>query len=131
MSSGLMLPATPSTSMHMGYCKSKRRLGGGLCCSIHEYFGPGLPFYSCCLAKWKPLILQPDFKKSNWRFHGLETISSAGVATDKSGNERQVKSCKMSGEVTHGLQPGGDLAHIDDAWLAYSFQANFMYMSVF
>ena len=90
--------------------------------------------YRSTVAAWqngKQLILQPDFKKSDRRFRGLETISSAGVATDRSGNERQVKRCKMSGEVTRGLQPGGDLARIDDAWIAFSFQANFMYRSVF
>ena len=37
------------------------------------------------------LILQPDFKKSDKKFRREETISSAGIATDRSGNERVAK----------------------------------------
>ena len=75
------------------------------------------------------LILQPDFKKSDKKFRREETISSAGIATDRSGNERGVKYSKYSGILARGMKAKNDFAMIDDIWLAWSFQTNFMYES--
>ena len=89
--------------------------------------------YRSTVAAWqagKQLVSQPDFKRSDRKFRAVETISSAGIATDRSSNERQVNRCKMTGEVSRGLQPGRDYTRLDDAWLAFSFQVNFMFKSV-
>ena len=59
--------------------------------------------YRSTVAAWytgNQLIMQPDFKKSDMKFRGVETISSAGVATDCSANERGVKYSKSSGVIT-------------------------------
>ena len=67
------------------------------------------------------LILQPDFKKSDKKFRRKETISSAGIATDRSGNERGVKYSKYSGILSRGMTAKNNFAMIDDIWLACSF----------
>ena len=88
--------------------------------------------YRSTLAAWMAgcqLILQPDFKKSDKKFRREETISSAGIATDRSGNERGVKYSKYSGILARGMTAKNDFAMIDDIWLAWSFQTNFMYES--
>ena len=59
-----------------------------------------------------------------------ETIISADIAADRSGNKRAVNRCKESGFIKRGLHQNSDPAMMDDVWLAWSFQANFMYNSV-
>ena len=88
--------------------------------------------YRSTVAAWmagNQLVLQPDFKKSDKKFRGKETISSAGVATDRSGNERGVKYSKASGILARGMKPKNDFVMMDDIWLAWAFQINFMYES--
>ena len=55
---------------------------------------------------------------------------SASVASDRSGNERAVNVCKKSGYIKRGLAPHGEPRRLNDSWLAWSFQANFMYAPV-
>ena len=92
--------------------------------------GSAQPSTTITMSSKKQHIQQPDFKKSDRRFRPIETISSAGFATDRSGNEREVNLEKMSGEIMRGLQPAGDMERLDNAWLAFSFQVNFMFESV-
>ena len=75
------------------------------------------------------MILQPDFKKSHKKFCRKETISSAGIATDRSGNERGIKYSKYSGILACGMTAKNNFAVIDDTWLAWSFQTN-LFMKV-
>jgi len=72
-------------------------------CPVHS----DIPFlnildkgYRCLLAAWRAwwqLMLQPDFAKSDRHFNSHEVLQSAGVATDRSGNERGVNVSKRSG----------------------------------
>ena len=75
-------------------------------------------------------VLQPIFARSDRKFTGRETIHSASIATDRSGNERAVNRCKLAGFIQRGLQQNGDPRMMDDVWLSWSFQSNFMYKSV-
>jgi hypothetical protein len=57
-------------------------------------------------------------------------VSSAAIAADRSGNERAVKRCKMSGYLKRGLHERQDINVFADVWLAWPFQVNFMYKPV-
>ena len=74
--------------------------------------------------------IQPVFAKSDRRFSGNDTLSSASVAYDWSGNERGVGLSKKGGFVKRGLLPGGCPKRLNNAWLAWGFQVNFMYKPV-
>ena len=75
-------------------------------------------------------VLQPTFVVSDKRFSGRQTIHTADVATTRSGNERAVKQSKQSGYIRRGILPKGNPSTMDDVWLTWSFQTNFMYRSV-
>ena len=47
--------------------------------------------------------LQPDFAKGDRSFKGNETLASAAIATDRSGNERVVRLSKQSGYINRGI----------------------------
>ena len=88
--------------------------------------------YRVILPAWragKQEVIQPIFARSDRKFTGRETIHSASVATDRSGNERAVNRCKLSGFIKRGLQKNGNPKLMDEAWLAWSFQTNFMHCS--
>ena len=60
-----------------------------------------------------------------------DLLLSTGVAVNRSGNERGVKYMKHSWIIQRGIKHGHfDLAIIDDIWLAWGFQVNFMYKNV-
>ena len=89
--------------------------------------------YRVILPAWragKQEVIQPIFVRSDRKFTGCETIHSASVATDRSGNKRAVNRCKQSGYIKRGLQQNGNPRLMDEAWLAWSFQSNFMYRAV-
>ena len=74
---------------------------------------------------------QPIFAKSDEQFQRNDLLLSAGVAVNRSGNERGVKYMKHSWIVRRGIKHGNfDLATVDDVWLAWGFQVNFMYKTV-
>ena len=76
------------------------------------------------------VCLQPTFKSSDRKFSCDEMLISASVAADRSGNERAVKRCKESAMLKRGLKPNGCPKRLNNVWLAWSFQTNFMYNSV-
>ena len=89
--------------------------------------------YRIRLAAWRnghQLTLQPDFAKSDRKFRRKETLSSAQVAADRSGNERAVRLSKISGYLKRGLSNNQSLERFDQAWLAWGFQINFMFQKV-
>ena len=57
-------------------------------------------------------------------------ISSAAIATDRSGNERAVRLSKQSKRLRYGGAGNTDYDRLADAWIVWSFIANFMYSSV-
>ena len=85
------------------------------------------------LTAWKEgkqLTLQPSFASSDRKFRRKETLSSAVVASDRSGNERAVRLTKMSGYIKRGLDKNQSIERMDKAWLCWGFQINFMYNAV-
>ena len=74
--------------------------------------------------------IQPIFVKSDRRFIRKETVVSASVASDRSGNEREVNMAKKLGYIKRGLTAAGSPERLNNAWLAWSFQVNFMYNTV-
>ena len=88
--------------------------------------------FRSCLAAWKSgqFILQPNFMNSDGKFSTGEVLRSASIAADRSGNERAVRVTKMSAYVKRGTTAHNDVERLADVWLAFSFQANFMFRSV-
>ena len=82
------------------------------------------------LAAWrngKQLTLQPEFAKSDSKFGRNKTLTSAKIAADRAANERAVRLAKMSGYVKRGVTERTVFERVDNAWLAWGFQVNFMY----
>jgi hypothetical protein len=89
--------------------------------------------YCCVLAAWRKgqYLLQPTFAKSDQQFTTEDILTSTAIATDRAGNEHAVKNiCKQSGVIQRGLHRNGSTADLDDSWLAWIFQANFMFHPV-
>merc|ERR1712032_1206587 len=75
--------------------------------------------------------LQPIFAQSDIQFFRNELLHSASVAVIRSGNERAVKIMKYSWILQRGINhPNFKLSVLDDIWLAWGFQINFMYNTV-
>ena len=75
-------------------------------------------------------VLQPYWKKSDWKFTSKELLFSAAVAADRAANERQVHDTKLSGYLKRGVQTHQKLKTMADVWLVWGFQSNFMFKSV-
>ena len=99
----------------------------------------GIPFlnildrgYRSTRAAWakKQLILQPTFAQSDQKFSDVDVLRSASVAADRSGNERAVRVTKMSSYVKRGTTQHKDIVRLCDVWLAWGWQANFMFKSI-
>jgi hypothetical protein len=101
---------------------------------------PNLPFtiildkgYRCRLAAWREgmqTMLQPWFAEADQKFGSKQVLTSAQIAHDRSSNERAVCVAKRSNLVKRGHHMAGDPATTDDVWIAWPFQANFMYKPV-
>jgi hypothetical protein len=96
----------------------------------------GLPFtnildrgYRSTRAAWRQgqFVLQPTFAKSDKKFSTRDVLRAASVAADRSGNERAVRVSKMSAYVKRGTAQHKNMVRLCDAWLAWSFQSNFMF----
>jgi DDE superfamily endonuclease len=89
--------------------------------------------YRITTAAWQcgeQLVIQPAFAKSDKQFTSLQTLRSASVAADRSGNERAVKYAKMCSYVSSGLKNNASADRMCDVWLCWSFQCNFMFRPV-
>ena len=75
-------------------------------------------------------IIQPIFATSDRRFSGRDTIHTADVATTRSGNERGVNRSKLSGYIKRGIRQTSNATAMDNVWMTWAFQTNFMYKSV-
>ena len=93
--------------------------------------GEVLPFmnifdkgYHVNLMAWqhgRQEVRQPVFARSDRKFRGVETLISASIATDRSGNERAVRMAKSSGFLQRGLSCTGCPKRLDIIWLVWSF----------
>jgi hypothetical protein len=105
-----------------------------------DHFYKGIPFTNivdkgkcCIMAAWrvgKQLFLQPAFARSDQKFSTREVNRSSMVASDRSGNERAGNMAKRAGVLKRGLRPNESADVIADVWIAWGFQANFMYRPV-
>jgi hypothetical protein len=88
--------------------------------------------YRCVIAAWRKgqYLVQPKFARSDRKFTTADILTSACIATDRAGNERAVNVCKYSGVIQRGLYRNGNMADLDDSWLAWSFQSNFVFRPV-
>jgi hypothetical protein len=85
------------------------------------------------MAAWraeKQLFLQPAFARSDRKCNTREVNRSSTVASDRSGNERAGNVAKRAGVLKRGLRPNDSHDVIADVWIAWGFQANFMYKPV-
>jgi hypothetical protein len=91
--------------------------------------------YRCTLAANKEGqdCLQPIFAKSDTQFIHDQTLHSVSVAVVRASNERAVKQMKNSWLISHHgcSQQLYDPAMLDDIWLAWGFQVNSVYNTVF
>jgi hypothetical protein len=106
-----------------------------------DHFDKGIPFtstvdkgYRCIMvAVWragKQLFLQLAFARSDRKFNTREVNRSSTVASDRSGNERAVNVAKRAGVLKRGSRLIESSDVIADVWIAWGFQANFMYKPV-
>ena len=84
------------------------------------------------LAAWKSgqFILQPNFMNSDGKFTTGKALRLASIAADRSGNKRAVRVTKLLAYVKRGTTAHNDIDRVADVWLAFCFQANFMFSSV-
>ena len=78
----------------------------------------------------KQLVQQPHFTHAMRDFSTKETLGTAEVASNRSGNERGVNRMKTSKYISNGIEKGGSFIRMNKVWLAYGFQVNFMYAPV-
>lgn len=89
--------------------------------------------YRLRLASWlrgRQRTMQPVFAESDKKFNRKQTLSSAAVASDRSGNERSVRIVKTSKYIKRGLSQRQSFHRLQNIWLGYGFQVNFMYSTV-
>ena len=88
--------------------------------------------YRSTRAAWRngQFVLQPTFAESDHRFSTAGVLHTACVAYDRSGNERAVRVSKMSSFVKRGTDTHKNLKRLCDVWLAWGYQANFMFKPV-
>ena len=89
--------------------------------------------YRAKMSAWKhgkQLTLQPPSSRSDERFRERKTVYAAGIAHDRSGNERAVNVSKRSGLMKLGFQTIMNPIRFNCAWRCWAFQANFMYKPV-
>ena len=68
--------------------------------------------------------------RSDRNFTSTDTLLSATVASDRSGNERAVRIMKQSHYVVKGLRPGANPVRLNMIWECWGFLVNFMYQPV-
>ena len=63
-------------------------------------------------------------------FTSKKILLSAAVTSDRSGNERAVKRIKESGMIARGIHQRQDLKIMDNIWIVWGFQYNFMFQPI-
>ena len=75
-------------------------------------------------------VLQPVWAESDKRFGRDEILITAAVAHDRGANERAVNVSKRSWFLTRGFHWNACPKMLNDAWLTWLFQSNFMFKPV-
>ena len=79
-------------------------------------------------AHLNQVCLQPHFAKSDSQFSRHKLLSSGAVSYLRSGNERNVKQMKRLRIAQQGIPSVNfDLTRLDNIWIAWGFQVNFMH----
>ena len=89
--------------------------------------------YRAKMIAWKTgkqRVLQPVWAESDRRFGRNETLLTGSVATDRAGNERAVNVSKRAWFLSRGFAQNMSPKRMNDAWLTWCFQANFMFNPV-
>ena len=89
--------------------------------------------YRAKMVAWragKQLVLQPVWAESDKRFSRGQTLRTASVARDRGGNERAVNVCKRAWYISRGFQENSSAKLLNNAWLTWAFQSNFMFAPV-
>ena len=89
--------------------------------------------YRVKMVAWKTSkqhVLQPVWAETNRQFGWNQRLLSALVATDHVGNDRAGNVCKRARFVSRGCIKNMSPKQINNAWMTWSFQANFMYNPV-
>ncbi len=89
--------------------------------------------YRVNIAAWragKQEVMQPSFVISDNKFSSRQTIHTAEVAMIRSANERSVNLSKKSGFIHRGVHQRSSVTMMDNVWLTWSFQCNFIYRAV-
>ena len=73
------------------------------------------------------LVVQPVWAKSDHRFGRNDTLLTASVASDRGGNERGVNVAKRAWFVSRGFEENSSAKQLNNAWMTWAFQANFMF----
>ena len=84
--------------------------------------------YRAKMVAWrvgKQMVMQPDWAESDRRFGRNQSY-----APHRGGNERAVNVCKRAWFISRGFQQNQSAKQLNDAWLTWSFQANFMFAPV-
>ena len=89
--------------------------------------------YRCTVLMYRhgaQRVLQPIFKIKDKQRTDEEVLTTASIASDRSGNERAVKLMKTAGIIKSGIESNQSFKTVNDYWHVYGFQVNFMYKSV-
>jgi hypothetical protein len=78
----------------------------------------------------RQIVIQPTFSIKHTKFTDYETIRTAAVAKDRSGNERGVRVMKLSDFISQGMLPNENTHKLSDVWRCWGFQSNFMYRPI-
>jgi DDE superfamily endonuclease len=73
---------------------------------FHIMLDKGYRITAQCYEEGGQMVVQPNFAKSDEKFTAFQTMRSAAIAADRSGNERVVKYMKVCGFIKYGLNPG-------------------------
>ena len=103
------------------------RCSGGLASGSYSMADNGYRAKKVAWKCGKQLVLQPEWAESDKHSSLKQTLLSASVATDRSGNERGVNVSKRSRFLSRGFTPNMDPQLINNAWTTLSFHANFMF----
>ena len=71
-------------------------------------------------------VLQPIFKIKNKQSTDNEVLTTASIASDRSGNELAVKLMKTAGIIKGGIDSNQSFKTVNDYWHVYCFQVNLM-----
>jgi hypothetical protein len=90
----------------------------------------GYQVQKASLDAGKQKVEQPFFADKEGFFSTSQVQRSAAVASERSGNERAVRICKLPGYIQRGPHSRSEMDRFCNVWLAWTFQVNFMFAPI-